>query len=101
MPLEDEEVRQLLTRYVQALSTAEGLAVGMLETLQPAQQGTRPPANHERAAKVADTLEMIQAWSRAADTMWRALGLERRHSTSPDFDPQQDRRRRPESRVTI
>jgi hypothetical protein len=101
VPLDNEEVRQLLTRYVLVLSAAEGLAAGMLETLQQAQEGVRPHANNERVANVADTLGMVQAWSREADTMWKAFGVDRRRSTSADFDPQKDRRRRLDRSMTI
>jgi hypothetical protein len=88
-----EEVRQLMMRYVLLLSAAEGLAVGMLESLQRLQRGLRPDSGHERVAHVADTLGMIQAWSREADTLWKTLGIERRQGQAANFDPARDQRR--------
>lgn len=95
----DEEVRQLLTRYVIVLSAAEGLAVGLMETLQKLQQGMKPDASPERLAHLADTLGMVQSWSRDADGLWKELGLERRQAATANFDPNQDRRRRPSTRT--
>ncbi len=81
-----------MTRYVLLLSAAEGLAVGLLETLQKVQQGIRPDADHERVAHVADSLGMIQAWSREANSLWQTLGIERRRGPS-SIDPAKERRR--------
>jgi hypothetical protein len=88
-----EEVRQLMVRYVLLLSAAEGLAVGMLESLKQLQQGIRPDHDHDRVAHVAETLGMIQAWSREAETLWKTLGIERRRGPSNTFDPANDQRK--------
>ena len=94
MSFEDpEEVRQLMVRYVLLLSAAEGLAVGMLESLQKLQQGIRPDHGPDRVAHVAETLGMIQAWSREAETLWKTLGIERRKGPSTTFDPANDQRK--------
>ena len=93
-----EDVRHLLTRYVLVLSAAEGLAVGLMETLQKVQHGMRPDTSLDRLAHLGDTLGMIQAWSRDADGLWKALGLERRVAQTPEFDPKKDQRKRPASR---
>lgn len=94
MPVPDpEEVRQLMMRYVLLLSAAEGLAVGMLDNLQRLQQGIRPDSGHERIAHVADTLGMIQAWSRESETLWNTLGIERRRGAAANVEPEKDRRR--------
>ena len=91
-----------MMRYVLLLSAAEGLAVGMLGTLQNLQQGIRPESGHERVAHVADTLGMIQAWSREADGLWKTLGIERRQSQATNFDPAKEQRKRRDTRsVTI
>jgi len=95
---DQDDVRQLLTRYVLVLSAAEGLAVGLMETLQRSKQGLTPDAGPERLAHLDDTLGMIQSWSREADSLWKELGLERRQTVSADYDPNQDRRGRPSSR---
>ena len=97
-----DDIRQLLTRYVLVLSAAEGLAVGMMETLQKVQQGMRPDTSPDRLAHLGDTLGMVQAWSRDADGLWKALGLERRQAPAAGVDPNSDRRKPPASRsVTI
>ena len=94
MPTDQTDaVRKLMMRYVLLLSAAEGLAVGMLESLQKAQQGIRPEWSRERIANVADTLGMIQAWAGESDSLWQTLGIERRHGESSGFDPAQERRR--------
>ncbi len=95
MPTDQTDaVRQLMMRYLLLLSAAEGLAVGMLESLQKAQQGIRPEWSRERIANVADTLGMIQAWANETDGLWQTLGIERRQGESTGFDPAQDRRKR-------
>ena len=95
---DQEDIRQLLTRYVIVLSAAEGLAVGMMETLQKAQQGIKLDTSPDRLAHVGDTLGMIQSWSREADGLWKMLGLERRQVPATSLDPNDDRRKRPASR---
>jgi hypothetical protein len=88
-----DAVRQLMMRYLLLLSAAEGLAVGMLESLQKAQQGIRPEWSRERIANVADTLAMIQSWAGESDGLWQTLGIERRQGESAGFDPAHERRK--------
>jgi hypothetical protein len=88
-----EEVRQLMVRYVLLLSAAEGITVGMLESLQQLQQGIRPDHGHDRVAHVAETLGMIQAWSREAESLWKTLGIERRKGPSATSDSFKDQRK--------
>jgi len=82
-----------MMRYVLLLSAAESLAVGRLDNLQRLQQGIRPDSGHERIAHVADTLGMIQAWSREAEGLWKTLGIERRQGAGSSVEPERDRRR--------
>ena len=80
------------------LSAAEGLAVGMMETLQKVQHGLRPDTSPDRLAHLGDMLGMVQAWSHDADGLWKTLGLERRQAPVTDVDPDKDWRKRPVSR---
>lgn len=79
-PEERESVRKLLIKYQAALSLAEDLALGLLDTLQADAPVQRPEAMRERRRSVGDALAMIESGDTYAQRLWAELGLDRRAS---------------------
>jgi hypothetical protein len=77
-PDEREAVRKLLIKYQAALSLAEDLALGLLDTLQADAPVQGPEALRERRRSVGDAIAMIESGDSYAQRLWADLGLDRR-----------------------